>query len=117
MQLKDCIGGFTDDAVGNVFSRRFFDKHKTHDQKEPGLFREEFGCTEMPCLFSKICSCFDFTKNTENFSGKSLNKCVLKLSGKELSEKIAAFQTKTKLYVSKQLFPNKQLRCCKIRAK
>ena len=49
--------------------------------REIGLFKEEFRCTEMFCLCSKIYCCYDVTSNEPEFSRKGVNKCVLEQSG------------------------------------
>ena len=53
----DCVDNFTADAVTNFFPRTCCVKHKQHDKREPGLFKEEFRCTEMLCLCSKTYCC------------------------------------------------------------
>ena len=50
LRSNDCVDSFTADAVANFFPRICCVKHKQHDKKEPGLFKEEFRCTEMLCL-------------------------------------------------------------------
>ena len=52
-----------------------------HDNREPGLFKEEFRCTEMLCLCSKIYCCYDSNSNKYKFSSKGLNKRTLEGSG------------------------------------
>ena len=74
LQSNDCVDNFTADAVANFFPRTCCVKHKQHDKREPGLFKEEFGCTEMLCLCSKTYCCYDFTSNKLKFSSKGLNK-------------------------------------------
>ena len=49
--------------------------------REPGLFKEEFRCTEMLCLCSKTYCCYDVTSNKLKFCIKVLNKHVLEQSG------------------------------------
>ena len=56
-------------------------KHKKHDKREPGPFKEEFRCTEMLCLCSSTYCCYDVTSNTLKNSSKILNKRVLEQSG------------------------------------
>ena len=56
-------------------------KTQQHDKREPGLFKEEFRCTETLCLCSKTYCCYDVTSNKIKFSTKSLNKPVLEKSG------------------------------------
>ena len=47
---RDCTDSFTANATGNFFPRTCFTAHKKHDKREPGLFKEEFRCSEMMCL-------------------------------------------------------------------
>ena len=84
---NDCVDKFTANAVGNFFPRTCCVKHKIHDKREPGLFTEEFRCTEMLCMCSKTYCCYDVTSNKLKFSSKGLNKRVLEHSGDELLEK------------------------------
>ena len=81
LRSNDCVDNFTADAVANFFPLTCCVKHKQHDKREPGLFKEEFRCTEMLCLCSKTYCCYDVTSNKLNFSSKSLNKRVLEQSG------------------------------------
>ena len=39
------------------FSRACCNTQKKHDRKEPGLFEEEFRCTELLCLCTKTYCC------------------------------------------------------------
>ena len=81
LRSNDCVDKFTADAVAIFFPRTCCVKHKQHDKKEPGLFKEEFRCTEMLCICSKIYCCYDVTFNELEFSSKGLNKRVLEQSG------------------------------------
>ena len=81
LQSNDYVDSFTADAVANFFPRTCCVKHKQHDKREPGLFKEEFRCTEMLCLCSKTYCCYDVTSNKLKFSSKNLNKRVLEHSG------------------------------------
>ena len=74
LRSTDCVDSFTADAVANVFPRRCCVKHKQHDKREPGLFKEEFRCTEMLCLCSQTYCCYDVTSKNPKFSSKGLNK-------------------------------------------
>ena len=40
LRLRDCSDRFTADAVANFCPRRCSDKHKKHDKREHGLFKE-----------------------------------------------------------------------------
>ena len=53
LRSNDCVDTFTADAVAKFFLRTCCVKHKQHDKREPGLFKEEFSFTEMLCLCSK----------------------------------------------------------------
>ena len=81
LRSNDCVDTFTDDAVANFFPRTYCVKHKQHDKRGPGLFKEEFRCTEMLCLCSKKYCCYYVTSNKLKFSSKGLNKRVLEESG------------------------------------
>ena len=81
LRSNDCVDNFTANAVAKIFPRTCCVKHKQHDEREPGLFKEEFRCTEMLCLCSKTCCCYDVTSNKLKFSSKGLNKRVLEQSG------------------------------------
>ena len=76
-----CVDTFNADALANFFLRTCCVKHKQHDKKEPGLFKEGFRCTEMLCLCSKTYCCYDVTSNKIKFSSKGVNKPVLEESG------------------------------------
>ena len=83
----DCVDSFTADAVANFFPRTCCVKHTQHDKREPGLFKEEFRCTEMLCLCNKPYCCYDVTSMKLKFSSKSLNRRVLEQSGDGRLEK------------------------------
>ena len=87
LRSNDSVDSFTADAVANFFPRTCCVKHKQHDEREPGLFKEEFRCTEMLCLCSKTYCCFDVTSNKLKFSSKGLNKRVMEQSRDGLLEK------------------------------
>ena len=55
--------------------------HKKHDKRKPGLFEEEFCCTEMLCLCSKTYCCYDSKGDKFKFSSKCLNKRTLEDTG------------------------------------
>ena len=98
LQSNDCISSFTADAVANFFPRTCCLEHKQLDKRKPGLFEEEFRCTEMLCLCSKTCCCYDVTSIQLRFSSKGLNKRVLEQSAdgplekyrRVLNEKVSA---------------------------
>ena len=84
---NDCVDSFTAVAVAKFFPGLCCVKHKKHDKREPGLFKEEFGCTEMLCLCKKTYCCYDATSNKLKFSSKGLNNRVLEQMGDGLLEK------------------------------
>ena len=53
IRMNDCSNTFPADSSDNFFPRTCCSKHIKHDKREPGLFKEEFRCTEMICLCSK----------------------------------------------------------------
>ena len=81
LRSNECVDIFTADAVANFFPRTCCVEHKQHDKREPGLFKEDFRCTDMLCLCSKSYCCYDVTCKKHNFSSKGLNKCALEQSG------------------------------------
>ena len=80
LRSNNTVDKFAADAVAKFFPRTCCVKHKQHDKREPGLFKEEFRCTEMLCLCSNTCWCYDVTSNKPNVSSKSFNKRVRKQS-------------------------------------
>ena len=64
-----------------TFSHNCCSKHKKHDKREPGLFKEEFRYTEMYCLCSKTYCCYDSKSQKYKFISKGLNKRALEDSG------------------------------------
>ena len=81
LRSNDCVNYFTAHAVANFFPRTCCVKHKQHDKRETGLFKEEFRCKVMLCLCSKTYCCYDVTSNKLELSSKGLNKRVLEQSG------------------------------------
>ena len=78
---RDCTDSLTANATGNFFPRTCCTAHKKHDKRESRLFKEEFRCSEMLCLCSKTCCCYDRKSNKYNFSSKGLNKRTLEDRG------------------------------------
>ena len=81
MRESDCRDSFKADAKSNFFPRTCCSTHKKYNKREPGLFEEEFRCTEMLCLCSKTYCCYDNKSDKFKFSSKGLNKRVLEDSG------------------------------------
>ena len=63
LRSNECVDSFTAEVVTNFFPRTCCAKHKKHDKREPGLFKEEFRYTETFCLCSKTYCCYDVTSN------------------------------------------------------
>ena len=87
LREKDCDDSFRADASHNFFPRTCCSKHKKHDKREPGLFKEEFRCSEMICLCSKTYYCYDAKSYKYKFSSKGLNKRTLEETGDGPMEK------------------------------
>ena len=81
LRTEDCKDDFTANAAFNFFFRTCCGKHKKHDKREPGLFKEEFRCTEMLCLCSKTYWCYDSNSNKHKFSSEGLKKRTLEDCG------------------------------------
>ena len=73
LRTEDC----KDDFTATSFPRSCCTKHIKHDKREPGLFKEEFRCTEKLCLCSKTYCCYDSNSNKYKFSSKGLSKRTL----------------------------------------
>ena len=87
LREKDCDDSFRADASHNFFPRTCCSKHKKYYKREPGLFKEEFRCTEMICLCSKTYCCYDAKSDKYKFSSKGLNKRTLEETGDGPMEK------------------------------
>ena len=81
IRSQDCTDSFTANASDNLTPRTCCTAHKKHDKREPGLFKEEFRCSEMLCLCSKTYCCYDQESNNYKFSSKGLNKRTLEDCG------------------------------------
>ena len=81
LRSKDCTDNFTANATDNFFPIICCNAHKKHDRREPGIFKEEFRCAEMLCLYSKTCCCYDRKSNKYKFSSKGLSKRTLEDCG------------------------------------
>ena len=81
IRRNDCRDNFNADAMKNSFPRTCCAVHRKYDQREPGLFKEEFRCTEMLCLCSATYCCCDSRSGKNKFSSKGLNKRTLEDTG------------------------------------
>ena len=77
MRTEDCKDDFTANATTNIFPKTCCSKQKKHDKREPGLFKEEFRCTELLCFCSKTYCCFDSMSNKYKLSSKFLIRRTL----------------------------------------
>ena len=79
IRSRDCTDSFTANATDNFFPRTCCTAHKKHDEREreQARFKEEFRCSEMLCLCSKIYCCYDRKSNNNKFSSKGLSKRTL----------------------------------------
>ena len=74
MRQSDCSDNFAANSSSNFFPRECCDKHANFDKRTPGLFKEEFRCSEMIALCSKTYCCYDEQSDTVKLSSKGLNK-------------------------------------------
>ena len=81
LRTEDCKNDFTANAITNFFPKTCCTKQIKHDKREPGIFQEEFRCTEMLCWGSRTYCCFDSSSNKYNFTSKGLNKRTLEDCG------------------------------------
>ena len=80
LRSGDCTDEFWANSTTNFFPRIRCAKHRKHNRREPGLFEEEFRCTEMKCLCSETYCCYDSMSNEFKFSSKGLKKRTLQES-------------------------------------
>ena len=81
LRSGDCTDELSANSRTNFFPRTCCAKHKKHDRREPGLFKEVIRCTGIICLCSKTYCCYDSQSNKCKFSCKNLNKRTLEYSG------------------------------------
>ena len=72
IRSRDCTDSFTANATGNFFPRTCCSAHKKHDNREAGLFKEEFRFSELLCLCSKTYCCYERKCNKYKLSSKGL---------------------------------------------
>ena len=77
LRTKKCEDDFTANAATKFYPRTRCTENKKHDKLEPGLFKEEFRCTEMKCSCSKTYCCYDSNSNKHEISSKLLHKGTL----------------------------------------
>ena len=81
IRMNDCSSTFAADSSNNFLPRTCCSKLIKHDNREPGIFMEEFRCTGMICLCSKTYCCFDQITDKIKFISQGLNKRTLEESG------------------------------------
>ena len=84
---NDGSGEFSASLTSNFLPGTCCKRRIKHDTREPGLFKEEFGCTEMICLCSETYCCFDKCRNKTKISSKSFTKRTLEEMGAGTLEK------------------------------
>ena len=63
LRTEDCQDVFTANATTIFFPRTCCTKHMKDDKREPGLFKDEFRCTERLCLCSDTYCYYDSNSN------------------------------------------------------
>ena len=81
MRTEDCKDDFRANSTTNFFPRKCCTEHKKHDEREPGLFKEEFRCTELLCFCSQTYCCYDSNSYKNKVSSKGVNKKTLEDCG------------------------------------
>ena len=89
LRSNDCVNNLTADTVANFFPRTCCNKHKQHDKRELGLFKEVFRWEKKLCLRSKTYCCYDITSNKLKFSSKDLNKTCAGTEWQRTSGKVS----------------------------
>ena len=77
IRKNDSSNEFSTKSNSDVFPPTCCERHNKLKKREPGLFMEEFSCTEMICLRSNTYCWFDKSTDKINFSSSSLNKRTL----------------------------------------
>ena len=81
LQSTDCDDSFLADALRFFRPRTSWAKHEEHVERDPGLCKEEFRCSEMLFFSSKTYCCNDAVFNKLDISCKGLKKQRLEQSG------------------------------------
>ena len=79
LRSNECDARVVANALGNFFTPTWCVNHNQHDKRETGLFKEEFKCTEMFCLFclcSKTYCRYEATSNNYIFGNEKLNNFI-----------------------------------------
>ena len=76
-----CADELSAKSVTNFLPGTCCARHKKHHRREPGLFKEEFRCTEMICLCCKTYCCKNSQTNNFKFISKSFKKRTLEDCG------------------------------------
>ena len=87
----------TADACSSFFPRTFSAKHKKNDNRESGLLKKEFRCTELLCLCSKTNCCYHSLNNKVKLSCKKLNKQPLMRVKTDLWQNVEKYWSKQKM--------------------
>ena len=77
LRTEDCKNDFTANATTIFFPRTCCTEHKIYDERKLALFKEEFLCTAMLCLWKERYCCDDSNTNKYKFSCNGLNKRTL----------------------------------------
>ena len=81
IRQEGCSNSFSANSSSNFFPRTCCIERIKHDKPAAGLFKEEFRCTEIIYLCSKIYCCSDQNTEKIKFSSKGLNKRTLEKIG------------------------------------
>ena len=78
MRQSECSDNCAANSSSDFFPQECCNKHANFDKSTPGLFKEEFRCSEMIALCSKTYRCYDEQSDTVKLSSKGLNKNNIK---------------------------------------
>ena len=93
---QDCRDNFEADGIMNFFPRNCCHQHNRFDQRTPGLFKEEFRCTEMVALCSKTYCCYCSITNALKLSSKGLNHSSI-INDNPMEKYLMVMNTKEKI--------------------
>ena len=73
MRVSNCSEFLATSSSGIFFPRDCCNKHAAFDKRTPGLFNDEFRCSEMIAFVLQNC-CYDEQSDTKKLSSKGINK-------------------------------------------
>ena len=109
---NDCVDSFTANDVANFFPWTCFVKHKQNNKRKAGLFKEEFRCMDMLCLFSKHTAAMTSPLRNLNLAVKVSTNAYWNRVARTTGKVSKSLERKSKRHLEQKRIPNKQSLCC-----